>query len=70
MIFADLRTAEVHTFFGLEHFGSVYYCRICKRWECILCSDVKPLKCILVSDVKNLEVYTIFGSENRGSVFF
>ena len=37
--------------------GRVYYFRI---WT--------PRKCILFSDLKTLEVYTIFGSENPGSV--
>ena len=28
------------------------------------------LKCILLSDLKTAEVYTIFGSENPGSVYY
>ena len=49
---------EVYISFGPENFGGVYYFRILRPW-----------KCILFSELNTLEVYTICGSENRGSVY-
>ena len=32
--------------------------------------SVNPGRCILLSDLETLEVCTIFGSKNRGSVYY
>ena len=48
----------MHTIFGSENPGSIYYFRIWKPW-----------KCIPFSDLNTLEVYTTFRSENLGSAY-